>query len=374
MRGGGRSAYLAGSMGSGSKGSQGSAGEREGDRPAPPRSPLGAAWILASLLAVGAVALRSQLGPSPSVPSASVIALGLGIAVGLSPALRRRFGAAAKTVSKAVIPAAIVLIGFGLDLGPLLASGSLLGGLLVVLGCMAVAFVGAWAGGRVMGLDARAAMLLGAGTAVCGNSAVMAVAPTVDADDDDLGLCIGVINFLGIVMVFALPPLARALGLGTDEGGALAGLTVHALPQAIATGESMGGEALATTYKLVRVAMLVPVALLMAFAIRRARGRAAEASPGRAIPTFMILFVLAAVARAAGWVDAEVSPGWGEARPLWAWAKDGGKLALGIALAAIGMGLDLGKLVRVGPRVLAAGTIAVAAMVAAAVPLVRLLF
>ena len=337
------------------------------DRPA--ASPL-ACGALCAGLAAAAVLLRPTLGASRLVPSPSVIALLMGLALGALPAARARFATAAKVVSKRTIPAAIVLIGFGLDLAPILEGGAIGGTLAVVVAAMAVAFGGALIAGRLCGLTARASLLLGAGTAVCGNSAIMAVAPTVEADEEDLGLAIGVINLLGVAMLFALPPVAVALGIEGQAGGALAGLTVHAVPQAIATGEAFGPEAVewATLYKLLRVAMLVPVVLLLAVLVP-GRDGSRGASQRAGVPHFVWLFVVASVIRAVGWVDADLALA-GEPRAAWEWLKLGGGWVLAVALAAIGLTLDVPRLVRVGPRFLLAGTLAVVAMVGAGAPLV----
>jgi uncharacterized integral membrane protein (TIGR00698 family) len=326
--------------------------------------------LLCAGLAAAAVLLRPALGPSRLVPSPSVLALVLGLALALIPAVQARFASAAKTVSKAVIPAAIVLIGFGMDLERLLEGGAIGGTLLVVVAAMVVAFVGAIVAGRVCGLDPRAALLLGAGTAVCGNSAIMAVAPTVKAKEEDLGLAIGVINLLGVAMLFVLPPAAAALGVGGNAGGALAGLTVHAVPQAIATGQAFGGtaEEWATLFKLLRVAMLVPTVVLLAVLLRDGGG-AGEGRKGVGVPHFVWLFVVASGLRATGWLDGEVALG-EDARPLWGWLKQGGSWLLALALAAIGLTLNVPRLVRVGPRFLLAGVLAVLCMVAASLPMV----
>ncbi|MEL6714018.1 MAG: putative sulfate exporter family transporter [Planctomycetota bacterium] len=336
------------------------------------------AYALAGLLAAAALVLRGALpGSSAAVPSASVLALVLGLLVGALPGVRATAGRGAGRVTKATIPWAIVLIGFGLDLGPLLRSGSLAAGLGITVALMAVAFLGALLGARALGLSRDAGLLLGAGTAVCGNSAIMAVAPAIDADDDEVGLSIGVINLLGVLMLFALPPLAGALGVAAEEGGALAGLTVHAVPQAIATGGAFGERALewATLYKLLRVALLVPVVLLVSVLVGRRSGDA----PRARVPLFVPLFVAAAVLRGLGWADAEVRvPGLGAEglgsegpAPLWAQLKAVGRIALAVALAAIGLGLDLRSLVRVGPRFLLAGLIALVPPVALGLALVR---
>lgn len=339
-----------------------------------PKSSAGARlvpWLVAAAIAAAAYALRPRLPESPYVPSPSVLALLAGIALGTLPGLRPRLGAGAKRVSKQAIPYAIVAIGFGLELEKLIQSGDVWSGLFIVVCAMSSAFAGALAFGRLFGLNPRASMLLGAGTAVCGNSAIMAVAPTVEPTDEDLGLSIGVINLLGVVMLFALPPLAIALGVEGDRGGVLAGLTVHAVPQAIATGEVFGEEAgaMASLYKLIRVAMLVPVVAILALALTRIRG--AETGGKRAsIPLFVVLFVVAAGARAAGLVDSTIEIG-ESSKPLWAWANHGGKFVLAMALAAIGIGLDIKTLVRVGPRMLIVGFAAIALMVAVTLPLVR---
>jgi len=327
-----------------------------------------AAWVVAIALAAASYPLGSALGEHPLVPSEPIVALVLGMLLGQVPAAHRVLAAGAKRTSKAAIPVAIVLIGFGLDARPLLESGSILTALGVTVALMAVAFLGAAIGARLAGVSGRTAVLLGAGTAVCGNSAIMAVAPAIRPDDEELGLSLGVINLLGVVMLFALPPLAASIGIDGAEGGRLAGLTVHAVPQAIATGGAFGAEAeaQAALYKLLRVALLVPVVVLVSAFARRRGGEGGGAKGG--VPLFVVLFVVAAAMRALGLVDFDAFGAPAHERAKWA-----GRFALGVALAAIGLGLDVRALVRVGPRVLLAAVIAVAAMVAAAVPLLDVL-
>lgn len=334
------------------------------------------AWWLAAGVALAAQLLTPKIQDafdgSRLVPSPSVLALLLGMVAGGIPGVRARFAPAMKAVSKQAIPIAIVALGFGLDLKPLLDPkllGVSLG--LVVVG-MAVAFGASMFFGKLFGLDPRASMLLGAGTAVCGNSAIMAVAPTVDAKDEDLGLVVGVINLLGVLMILVLPPAVSSFGITNEQGAALAGLTVHAVPQAIATGEAFGinGAADATLYKLLRVAMLAPVVLLLAFVLGRLRGANDVQAKKAGLPWFVLLFVVAAAIRAFGLLDWKPALGSGDLE-AWEYLKKAGKFLLAIALAAIGVGLDVKTLIRVGPRVLLAGACAVTAMVAALFPLVR---
>ncbi len=321
-------------------------------------------WVLCLALAAVAMALRPRLGTSPWIPGASVLALILGTLLVHVPSWRTHLAQASKPVVKAWIPFAIVLIGFGLNLQDFWAADVIGWGLFAVVSSMLVAFLAAAWLGKLFGLDARTSLLLGAGTAVCGNSAIMAVAPVVDPDEDELGVSLGVINLLGLLMIFVLPPVAAWVGIDGAEGGILAGMTVHAVPQAIAAGETFGTEALemATLYKLVRVGLLMPVVLLVAlFWARRGRG-SAEAAGGARVPGFLWLFVLAVGLRSTGWLDGAVSvPGLGE-QPLWAHIQKLGKFLLTGVMAAVGMGIFLPTLVRVGPRILWVGVVTAGAM------------
>ncbi|MFT5734415.1 MAG: putative integral membrane protein (TIGR00698 family) [Paracoccaceae bacterium] len=349
---------------------------KTGTRQAGGAGVLRVSWWLAAAVALAARLLQPEMAEAANgsrfVPSTSVMALLFGMMAGALPGIRSRLGAGVKLVSKQAIPIAIVLLGFGLDLQPLLESGQLsISFVLVVVG-MLTAFGASMLFGRLCGLGPRASMLLGAGTAVCGNSAIMAVAPTVDATDEDVGLAIGVINLLGVLMVLALPPVVGAFGITGTDGGALAGLTVHAVPQAIATGEAFGPDAIsmATVLKLLRVVMLAPVVFILAFVLRRVRQGGDVQARRASLPWFVVLFVLAAGMRALGWVDAPLKVA-AESRAVWGWLQIAGTFILSIALAAIGIGLDVKTLIRVGPRFLVAGTLAVTAMVAALVPLVH---
>lgn len=332
------------------------------------------AWFLALATAFIAWTAQPELfaasGDSRFVPSTAVMALLFGMVAALLPGLRATLGAQLKAVSKQAIPIAIIAIGFGLDVGPLWESGQLGVSFALVITGMVIAFGAAMLFGKLCGLDPRASMLLGAGTAVCGNSAIMAVAPTVAAKDEDVGLAVGVINLLGVLMVVVLPPAVAYFGVAGTDGGALAGLTVHAVPQAIATGEAFGTDAaeLATVFKLLRVVMLAPVVFILAFVLRRVRHGDVETKK-TGLPWFVIVFVVAAGVRAMGWVDGSVAIS-GKSMPIWEWLRMAGKFLLAVALAAIGMGLDIKTLVRVGPKMLVAGTLAVVVMVAALVPLV----
>lgn len=326
---------------------------------------------------IATAAAAALLGPalasafdSPLAPSAATLALLLGAALGSLTTIRERLAADLKRVSKTTIPLAIVLLGFGLDAAAFVGGEAALATLALVLLCMSLAFAATLLWGRLLGLDRKTSLLLSAGTAVCGNSAVMAVAPAVDPRDEDVALTVGVVNLLSVVLLFAVPALAGALGLAEARGGAVAGLTIHALPQALAAGESLGPAALeaATLTKLMRVSLLAPVVLLFTLCLRPPAVEGEE-RPRVGLPLYLILFLVAASARSLGWVDGRLPLGEGELT-AWQAASRAGKLCLAVALAAIGAGLDVRQLVKVGPRVLLVGGAAVATLVAGALALV----
>src|SRR3546814_11594990 len=112
----------------------------------------------------------------------------------------------------------------------MLASGRVL--VAAIAATVALAIGAGVAMGRALGLPAKMAMLIACGNAICGNSAIAAVAPVIDAESDDVAAAIGFTAVLGVVVVLAMPGLAALAGFEGAQAGALAGLTVYAVPQA----------------------------------------------------------------------------------------------------------------------------------------------
>jgi uncharacterized integral membrane protein (TIGR00698 family) len=215
---------------------------------------------------------------------------------------------------------------------------------------VAAAIGGSYALGRLFGLPGKMAMLVACGNAICGNSAIAAVAPVIEADSDDVAASIAFTAVLGVGVVLLLPLLAAALHLNPTAGGALAGLTVYAVPQVLAAAAPMGGAAVqfGTLVKLVRVLMLGPVVATLSLLMARRRPGAVvrRRGPGavtRYLPWFILAFLAAAALRSGG------------AIPDWAVVPAGkvaGILTI-VSMAALGLGVDLRSVVAAGPRVTA---------------------
>lgn len=283
----------------------------------------------------------------------------------------------AKWITKRLIPVAIVLFGFGLNLQQLAQAGAM--SALIATVSMLFALGAVYLLARALRLNRGTALLLGAGTGVCGNSAIVAVAPVIKADDRDLALSIGVVNLFGLVAMLACPLLGAAIGMGAVEFGVWAGATIHAVPQVVAAGIAYDPESggVATMVKLVRVALLAP--LVMVFAIVAARGQSdSNARPAhgllpyaRLVPWFVYGFAVATLIRSfVPLPDFELL---GKQLDTVAVLKSVGKLLLVLAMAAIGLEIRMRELLKVGGSAVWVGLLSTAALLAFSFVLVRIL-
>ncbi len=202
-----------------------------------------------------------------------------------------------KWMIKIIMPIAIILLGFGLNLTSFFETeiGSI--GLFVVLITAVTSFTTCYFIGKYMKLDLETSLALGTGGAICGNSAVMAVSPGLKLKEEKVGVILAIINLLGLVTFFTIPVLSKILNLTEEQGGIWAGSVIHAVPQAIAAGETIGPEAMviATTIKLSRVSLLVIIVPLCAIiANNKVKVEGQRFEIGK-IPYFIPGFVLAAV-------------------------------------------------------------------------------
>jgi len=202
-----------------------------------------------------------------------------------------------KWMIKLVMPMAIILLGFGLNIRSFFEPeiGHL--GLFVMLITASTSFITCYLIGRYMKLDLETSLALGTGGAICGNSAVIAVSPSLKLKEEKVGVILAIINLLGLITFFTIPVLSKILNLTEEQGGIWAGSVIHAVPQAIAAGETIGTEAMviATTIKLSRVSLLViivPLCTIIANNKTKTKGQKFEI--GR-IPYFVPGFVLTAI-------------------------------------------------------------------------------
>lgn len=195
---------------------------------------------------------------------------------------------------------------------------------------------------RRMGLGAPFGMLSGGATAICGASAALAIASIQPRRPDSEAhtlLTIVVITALSTLCMILYPLLVPLLGLDDRTAGVFLGATIHDVAQVVGAGYIISDTAgdTATLVKLLRVAMLVPVCLVLVFALRRAQP-VSGTQTARLMPWFLLAFVLLAAARSFHLLpDAAITP-----------MTDISRWCLIIAITAIGMKTSLGDLRHVG--------------------------
>lgn len=295
-------------------------------------------------------------------PLVLAILIGAAVRTAWSPGARWRAGI--DVSAKEFLEVAIVLLGLTLDLPLLLRAGpALVAGIVIAV---AAALAVGYALGRALGLRSRLALLVACGNAICGNSAIAAVAPVIGAEPDDVASSIAFTAVLGVIVVLVLPHLMGPLGLSTYQYGVVAGLTVYAVPQVLAATlpvSTLSGQ-VGTLVKLTRVLMLGPIVLGMSLVARR-RGAAprSKIAVGRLVPWFIVGFLVLAGVRATGIVPIVVVD---VARTV-----SGGLTVL--AMAALGLGVDVRVLGRVGGAVTATATGALLLLLGISLALLRAL-
>jgi len=280
--------------------------------------------------------------------------------------------------AKLLLEIAVVLLGASVSAATILAAGWAL--LISILWIVAGAILLSFAIGRLFGLSRRLAILVACGNSICGNSAIAAVAPVIGADGDEVAASIAFTAVLGVVVVLILPLIGAMLGMKPVAYGALAGLTVYAVPQVLAATAPVGAGAVqvGTLVKLIRVLMLGPVCLVLSLLSATLREEPDEPAPhvtagarparGRPpvhqlVPWFVIGFLVMVALRSANLIPAM-------ALPLIAITAT---IFTVISMAALGLGVDVRTVSRAGLPVTVTVILSLLALGTVSFTLIRLL-
>ncbi len=245
----------------------------------------------------------------------------------------------AKKTSKYLLQVAVVCLGFGMNLHDSLASGSE-GMLFTIVSVTAVMIVGYFVG-KLLRVDSKTSYLISSGTAICGGSAIAAVAPIVRADDNSMSVALGTVFVLNAIALFIFPPIGHWLGMTQEQFGEWAAIAIHDTSSVVGAGEAYDvtyfpgheGKALqvATLIKCTRALWIIPLALVTTFIFREKRSRIS-------IPWFIFLFVLAMIVNTYLAIPSDIT------RSIVWFAKKG----LCMTLFLIGSGLSLSSIRSVG--------------------------
>ena len=222
---------------------------------------------MATAIALVARVLGRFTGPVPDVLIALISGIALTNIVRLPQAVRP----GVQFVLNKVLRTAIILLGAGLTLASILSLGAAT--LWLVLICVCVAIGLGLLLARILRLPRAIGTLIGAGTAICGGTAILAIGPLIDATDEEIAYAVTTIFTFNILALIVYPPLGHAMHLSSVAFGSWAGTAVNDTSVVVATGYVYGklAGATATVVKLTRTLLLVPLAFTLgtAFAARR---------------------------------------------------------------------------------------------------------
>lgn len=273
-----------------------------------------------------------------------LVALLLGVIIGNVAQLPDRFNAGIKTSSGLFLEIAIVFMAFAIDYNKLISLGwetILIISLTILVLLLLTVFLA-----KKMNCPGSTGWLVGFGTAICGSSAIAALAPGVSKDKSDIGIALAVVNLFGLLGMVAIPFITSDL-LSNVENGVLIGASLHSVGNVAGAGFGMNNEIgeLAVTVKLGRVALLTPALLLFRFMLPKEKIESGGAKLN--LPWYLVSFVLISILVSFWSIPEEL----GQATKL------AGNFLLAIAMAAIGLKVSFRTLVTSGKKGLVFGAV-----------------
>jgi len=234
----------------------------------------------------------------------------------------------------------VIGLGFGLNFTEVVNAGKT-GILFTVVSIFATLAAGILIG-RWLAVDRKTSFLVSVGTAICGGSAIAAVAPVIDADDNEIAVALGTVFILNAVALFIFPPLGHFFGLTMHQFGLWAAIAIHDTSSVVGAAARYGDEALkiATTVKLTRALWIIPVALGTALTMRHKTAKIT-------FPYFILGFIAASAV-------VSLLP---DLKPWYAWIVHISKIGLTVTLFLIGTGLSRETLRTVGVKPVLQGVI-----------------
>lgn len=190
-----------------------------------------------------------------------------------------------------LLQVSVVCLGFGMNLEHAMKAGR--DGFLFTVVTIAVTLIAGYFIGKKLNIDSNTSLLISNGTAICGGSAIAAVAPIVKANDNQMSVALGTIFILNSIALLIFPPIGHYLGMTAEQFGTWCAIAIHDTSSVVgaATGyvDSQGHDALgiATTIKLERALWIIPIALGTAY-FQKSTGKVK-------IPYFIFWFIVAIV-------------------------------------------------------------------------------
>ena len=270
------------------------------------------------------------------------IALALGLILAFT--IGNPFAEQTTKVTRILLRSSVILLGFGMNLSTVVKAGK--DGILFTVTTIFGTLILGYFVGKLLKINGKTSDLISAGTAICGGSAIAAVAPAIRANGDETSVSLGTIFILNSIALFIFPTIGHTLNLSQNQFGVWAAIAIHDTSSVVGAAAKYGSEALqiATTVKLARALWIAPVALLFAFLYRPKHG---ETKIKEIIPWFVFLFILATVIRT--YAPSQIPPSLFDSLVMLA------KTGLTVTLFLIGASLSRQTVKKVGAKPLIQG-------------------
>lgn len=297
------------------------------------------------LLCIGISVPAWLLGKLLPVVGGPVFAILAGMVLTLFLKKKDRLQPGVTFTSKKILQAAVVLLGFGMNLSVVLKTGTQ--SLPIILSTISISLIIAFVLHKALKIPAKISTLVGVGSSICGGSAIAATAPVIDADDEEIAQSISVIFLFNIIAALIFPTLGGLLGLSNEGFGIFAGTAINDTSSVTAAAAAWDGMHLsntleaATIVKLTRTLAIIPITLVLAFVrTRKERGSGNKVQLKKIFPFFVLFFILASVITTVFQLPAMVTD------PI----KELSKFLIIMAMAAIGLNTNVVKLVKTGGK------------------------
>ena len=301
------------------------------------------------------------LGKQFPIVGGAVIAIISGMIITLFLKKKDNLSSGIKFTSKKILQWAVVLLGFGLNLGVVLQTGKQ--SLPIIVCTITTSLVIAYALHKLMHIPGKISTLVGVGSSICGGSAIAATAPVIDADDEEVAQAISVIFFFNVLAAIIFPTFGALIGFDTTSGeafGIFAGTAVNdtsSVTAAASTWDSMwnlGSSTLdkAVTVKLTRTLAIIPITLALAFIRMRKEKKAGQEGKKVSFKSIFPMFILYFIAAS---LITTVSVHFGVSAGVFMPLKELSKFFIVMAMSAIGLNTNIVELVKTGGKPIVMG-------------------
>lgn len=242
----------------------------------------------------------SILGKSLPVIGAPVFAILMGMILANKLGENEIFDSGIKFASKKILQYAVILLGFGMNIGTILQSGKQ--SLPIILSTISVSLITAFILSKALNLDRKIGILIGVGSSICGGSAIAATAPVIKANEEEIAKAISVIFLFNVIAALIFPSLGNIIGFSNEGFGIFAGTAVNDTSSVTATASAWDAMhnsntlSHATVVKLTRTLAIIPITIVLSiYEGKRSNNNMTKLKIHKLVPSFIVLFVLASI-------------------------------------------------------------------------------